>query len=253
MQTNCGLLLIGHGTHDFRGREGFFTTLEQVALLVPDDPVDGCFLEAAAPDILTAMENLAEDGLERVVAVPLLLFAAGHARHDIPAALQAAASRTGLPVRQTDVLGWHPEILQLSARRFQAAAGPDYDPDSTCWLFVGRGSKDESATAAFHEFARRRRELTPVAQVETAFLAMAEPRLEEVAKRIAAGPYQRVIVQPHLLYPGSLLSRLREMVAVQELKGTRQQWILADCLGCDRGVARAVVDRYQSALSDGGQ
>lgn len=251
MKTNCGLLLIGHGTHDFRGRDGFFTTVEQVADLLPDHPVDGCFLEAAAPDILTAMEAFADDELERVVAVPLLLFSAGHARHDIPAALQAAAKRTGLRVRQADVLGWHPEILQLSARRFQAAAGPDYDPDTTCWLFVGRGSKDVSATAAFHEFARRRREMTPVAQAENAFLALAEPRVEQVALQVSAGPYQRVIVQPHLLYPGSLLSRLREMVALQEAKGTRQQWVLADSLGCDRAVARAVVDRYRSALRDG--
>ena len=65
MQHNCGLLLIGHGTHDFRGRDGFMTTLDQVADLLPDHPVDGCFLEAAAPDILTVLEAMAADGLER--------------------------------------------------------------------------------------------------------------------------------------------------------------------------------------------
>jgi sirohydrochlorin ferrochelatase len=228
-------------------------TLDQVADLLPDHPVDGCFLEAAAPDILTVLEAMAADGLERVVAVPLLLFAAGHARHDIPQALEHAAARTGLQVRQADVLGWHPEVLQLSARRFGGAAGQDYDPDSTCWLFVGRGSNDDHATAAFHEFTRRRRELTPVAHLETAFLALAQPRVEEVAKRIASSSCERVVVQPHLLYPGSLLSRLRQIVAEQELSGSRQQWILADCLGCDRAIARAVVDRYQAALRDGGR
>jgi sirohydrochlorin cobaltochelatase len=215
--------------------------------------VDGCFLEAAAPDILTVLEAMAADGLERVVAVPLILFAAGHARRDIPQALELAANRTGLRVRQADVLGWHPEVLQLSARRFQAAAGPDYDPDSTCWLFVGRGSNDDQATAAFHEFARRRSELTPLAHRETAFLALAQPLVEEVAKRMASSSYERVVLQPHLLYPGSLLSRLRQLVAVQELNRPRQQWILADCLGCDRAIARAVVDRFQAALRDGGR
>ncbi|MHB8866396.1 MAG: sirohydrochlorin chelatase [Pirellulaceae bacterium] len=252
LRASSGLLVVGHGTHDDQGQRDFWVTLRQIAEELPDSVVEGCFLEGAAPDIATGLEEMARQGVRDVVVVPLLLFSAGHALHDIPALVASAATRTGIRVRQAEVLGCHPLILRLSAERFWAAVGSDYWPQSVLLLFVGRGSRDLAATAEVQRFVAQRVALTPVGRIVVAFLAMAEPRVEEVVAEITASEFERVVVQPHLLYPGALLSRLRSLVEMQERapdrQPGRQQWILADCLGCDRAVARAVVDRFlQSA------
>ena len=246
--------MVGHGTHDERGQRDFWITVRQVAEELPDCVVEGCFLEAAAPDIPTALAGMAQRGLQDVVVVPLLLFSAGHARRDIPAAVARVAARTGIRVRQSDVLGCHPQVLQLSAERFLAAAGSDYAPETVLLLFVAHGSRDPAATAQSQRFVAQRVARTPVGQVVVAFLAMAEPRVEEVLAEITATEFGRVVVQPHLLYPGSLLSRLRRIVEMQDPGRLRpgrqrQQWILADCLGCDRAIARAVAGRFCETAS----
>ena len=184
--------MVGHGTQDERGQRDFWTTVRQVAEELPDSVVEGCFLEVAAPDmpdlpdIPTALDRLAQRGLRDIVIVPLLLFSAGHARRDIPAAVASAAARTGIRVRQSDVLGCHPQVLQLSAERFLAAVGPDYAPESVLLLFVARGSRDPAATAELQHFVAQRVARTPVSRVVVAFLAMAEPRVEDVLAEITA-------------------------------------------------------------------
>ena len=93
--NSIGLLVVGHGTPHDQGQQEFWTTVRQVAEELPETVVEGCFLEAAAPDIPTALQVLARQGLSEVVLVPLLLFSAGHAERDIPAVVLRAAADTG--------------------------------------------------------------------------------------------------------------------------------------------------------------
>jgi sirohydrochlorin cobaltochelatase len=250
-KNTIGLLVVGHGTRHDQGKQDFWTTVEHVAEELPNTVVEGCFLEAGTPDISTALHAMARRELSEVVLAPLLLFSAGHAQRDIPAAALQAAADARLTVRQVDVLGCHPQILALSAARFRSAVGAPYAPEEVLWLFVGRGSSDAAATAEMDRFAAGRLALTPVGRAVVAFLAMAEPRVEAVVPRIAAMDFATVVVQPHLLYPGTLLSRLQRIVAVQDRNPRRQHWILADCLGCDRVMARVVAERFREATAVG--
>jgi sirohydrochlorin cobaltochelatase len=240
--------VVGHGTRHVQGQQDFWTTVRHVAEELPDTVVEGCFLEAAAPDIPTALKAMARQGLNEVVLAPLLLFSAGHAERDMPAAALEAAAEARLTVRQAAVLGCHPQILALSATRFRTALGADHAPAEVLWLFVGRGSADAAATAEMHRVVAGRLALTPVGRTVVAFLALAEPRVETVVPQIAATDFATVVVQPHLLYPGTLLSRLQRIVAVQDRDPRRQHWILAECLGCDRAIARVVAERFREAI-----
>ncbi len=253
------LLVVGHGTCDTCGQRDFWTTVGQVAQLLPDTIVAGCFLERAAPDRESALTALAHSGVRTVVLAPLLLFAAGHAQRDIPALAEDAAARLGLEVLLADVLGCHHLLIQLSATRFRAAVGAATDPHDVLLLMVGRGSQDGVATAAMTRFVDQRLALTPVGRAVIAFLAMSHPRVEQVLPEIAASPFQHVVIQPHLLYRGALWSRLEQMVHAQNQSQSHshgygqntahpgQRWTLADCLGCDWAVAHVVAERYREA------
>ncbi len=154
-----GLLLVGHGTRDPAGQAEFWQLVETIRGQNPDWLVEGSLLELAAPTIATGLASLAQRGARVIRAVPLVLFAAGHARQDIPRALAAAAlDHPHVEVEQAPHLGCQDWIVELSEWRFHEAAGDQNlgPPGDTLLLLVGRGSSDAEATREMHEFAQCR-------------------------------------------------------------------------------------------------
>jgi sirohydrochlorin cobaltochelatase len=244
-----GLLIVGHGTRDpvgvgeFREATARITT-QAATMQGGPQQVAGCFLELAEPTIDAAVARLAAAGLRRITVAPLILFAAGHAKRDIPDAVAAAAERYGIEeVRHLPHLGCRPELVALSARRFHEATR-HLEPiaqDETLLLMVGRGSRDDEATAEMHRFAKLRAAATPVGRLEVGFTAMAKPSLDEAIEAVARLPYRRIIVQPHLLFAGELLEKVRATTARAAEANPRQEWIAAGHLGPEPEIALAVV------------
>src|SRR3954454_17575598 len=84
MPNQAGVLLVGHGTRSATGIRQFFDIVERAAKVLAPVAVEPAFLELSQPDIDTAIGRLAMRGIERLVTLPLLLFAAEHVKQDIP-------------------------------------------------------------------------------------------------------------------------------------------------------------------------
>jgi sirohydrochlorin cobaltochelatase len=251
-QPDRGMLIIGHGTEEERGRAAFARLVELVARRAPQAMVEGCFLEFAAPDIAAGFHRLYERGARDVTVTPLLLFAAGHAKRDIPAQIAAAQSRlAGVVVRQAECLNCAASLVELSTARYRAALAPltEVSSGETLLLFVGRGSKDDDANAEMRRFAQLRGERTPVGRVEICYLAMTGPSLEESLALIATLPFARVIVQPHLLFPGKLTDRIEAHVAAAAAAQPAKEFVLVEPLGADYLLVKALFMRAAAALA----
>ena len=113
-----GLLLVGHGTREEAGVAEFLAVAELVRQRTAT-LVEPCFLELARPMIAEGVARLAERGARRITVVPALLFAAGHAKRDIPLAVAETAVRfPELSVRYAAPLECHDRVLELSAPGF---------------------------------------------------------------------------------------------------------------------------------------
>lgn len=251
-------MLIGHGTRQSAGREEFLEAVELVRRRLPQKNIEPAFLELCEPDIPTAMSRLVSAGATRIVAHPVLLFAAGHARRDIPEALAVAASQhPHVEVRQAPHLGCHPALIELSKQRFLEAfaecdvqapgsaetpAGVPAPSRRVGWLMVGRGSSDASALAEMQAFVDLRLRQTPVFRAETCFLAVAQPRLEEAIERMAESDATHVVVQPHLLFFGELMAHVRAAVEAAQRRGDKV-WRAADHLGPAPQLVEAICGR----------
>jgi len=235
-----GLLLVGHGTRSTVGTQQFLELANHLARRIAPTPLEPAFLEMQQPGIAAAVERLLARSIQRLIVMPLLLFAAGHAKRDIPLAVQSALNASGrgdLPWVQAAHFGCHSTILDLSRQRL-AESVKSREPvpgEETCLLLVGRGSPDESATAEMEEFARLREQQEGRLRTEVAFLAMARPLLGEKLELIAAAKLRRVIVQPHLLFDGDLADSLRQQVDRTAKAHSEKEWLvaplLADALG----------------------
>lgn len=246
-------LLVGHGTRNVAGQQQFLQVYQQFAELMAPARCGCAFLELADPGIEQAIVDLAGRGVQRLITVPLLLFAAGHALEDIPQAVAQAATALGLTVAgQTPPLELHPAVVELSALRFrQAVCQREAAPSclATCerrhcghiaLAMIGRGSRSEAAAENMRCFAHLRRQLTPVTQLHTGFVFGQHPTVTEVLDALANSQCPIAVVQPHLLFEGELISQLREQVAGYARRYPSQKWLVTPTLGTDFALARTL-------------
>jgi sirohydrochlorin cobaltochelatase len=249
---DCGLLLVGHGSREAAGVQEFLATASLVAQAAEGVPLEPCLLEFAQPTIPAGFRRLAARGVKSVVVVPVLLFAAGHAKRDIPAVVaEVAVDFPGIAVRQARHLGCQDEIVRLSHERYEEAmaAHGALNAETTQLVLVGRGSLDSEATAEMRQFAALRAARLATMPVAVGFVAMAEPRLADVLEAAAASGARQIVVQPHLLFGGILLDRIGDRVDDFAQRFPHVRWITTAHLGPAPRVAEAVLARALDSLS----
>ena len=247
------LLLAAHGTRDPAGVAGFQALAARVADLAGQDgiAVAGGFIELSAPPLRAAVTSLAgtslaSTGSARVVAVPLMLVAAGHAKGDIPAALAREHARhPGVSFTYARTLGPHPALIELLDTRI---AGVAADPPPAV-LVVGRGSTDPDANADVVKTARLLWEGRDYPLAETAFVSLARPDVTEGLERCRLLGARRIVVARYFLFPGVLPDRVTEQAAEYAAAHPELDVAVADVLGDCAEIAALVLERYREALS----
>ncbi|MDI3419335.1 sirohydrochlorin chelatase [Streptomyces luteolus] len=237
------LLVIAHGSRDPRHAATVHALVRRVRSLRPDLRVETGFLDFNAPSVTGVLEGLAADGVHDVVALPLLLTRAFHAKADIPAVLHEATTRLPqLRIRQADVLGPSPLLLDASEQRLYEAGLEPGDKSSTGVVLASAGSTDPEAIAVIAEIAREWRR-TGWCAVRPAFASASLPRTEDAVRELRAEGVRRVAVAPYVIAPGFLPDRIA--------RGAREAGadVLADVLGPAPELARLLLTRYDTAAS----
>jgi precorrin-8X/cobalt-precorrin-8 methylmutase len=253
LPSDCGVLLVGHGTRDAQGQAEFLHAAAMLQAALRPALVEACSLELASPDVTAGVAALAARGASSLTVLPALLFEAAHAKRDIPEQIAVAvAQHGGMPWRMAAPLDCHAQVLELSARRFCEALAPHAQIalDETLLVMVGRGTSDPHAIARMRESTAARAALTPVAQSLACFLTGATPTLHEALKIAATGPWRNIVVQPHLLFHGQLVDDIHNTV-VQLAKHERdsqrhpgsKHWIVTPHLGAAPELIAALIDK----------
>jgi cobalt transport protein ATP-binding subunit len=244
------LLLVGHGSRDPAAAKEFAEVLDLVAARVEGRRVGGGFLELADPPIDEAVDGLVADGADDVVAVPYVLFGAGHLKDDGPAVLGRARRRhPGVRFRLARDLGTHPAVLDVAEERARAALdrlgrAADEGGDETAVVLVGRGSTDPDACAELVKFARLLGDGRGLGLVEASFVAMTGPSVEEALDRCRRLGARRVAVVPLFLFPGVLVDRIAERAAAVAAQRPDMTIAMGDPLGPHPRLADLVVERF---------
>ncbi|MEU1330895.1 sirohydrochlorin chelatase [Streptomyces sp. NPDC005865] len=235
------LLVVAHGSRDPRHAATVRALVRRVRALRPGLRVETGFLDFNAPSVSGVLERLDAEGVRDVVALPLLLTRAFHAKSDIPAVLRAAPAR--LRVTQAAVLGPSPLLLSALERRLYEAGLDPADKSSTGVVLASAGSSDPEAIAVIADIAREWRH-TGWCAVRPAFASASLPRTEDAVRALrATAGVRRVAVAPYVLAPGFLPDRIA--------RGAADADLLADVLGPAPEVARLLVRRYDEAYAPG--
>ncbi|MFG2256364.1 sirohydrochlorin chelatase [Streptomyces mirabilis] len=236
MTSRPVLLVIAHGSRDPRHAATVHALVRRVRARRPGLRVETGFLDFNIPSVPGVLESLAAEGVRDVVALPLLLTRAFHAKADIPAVLREAPAR--LRIRQAEVLGPSPLLTAALERRLYEAGLTPAEKSSTGVVLASAGSTDPEAIAVIAEIAREWRH-TGWCAVRPAFASASLPRTEDAVRGLRALGCARVAVAPYVLAPGFLPDRIA--------RGAAEADVLADVLGPAPEVARVLLERYDEA------
>jgi sirohydrochlorin cobaltochelatase len=253
------LLLAGHGTRDPEGIAGFTALTRRLSArehsaggpagaAADRMAVAGGFIELSAPPLRDAVSELAASGHRTLVAVPLMLSAAGHSKGDVPAALAREAARhPGLAMKYGRPLGPHPVLLSLLADRVAAAAHGAAGPYAV--LVVGRGTTDPDANADVCKDARLLGEGRDYELTETAFVSLARPSVAEGLERCRRLGARTIVLARYFLFAGVLPGRAATQAAAFADAHPGLDIRCSDVLGdCDE-IAGLVIERYHEAIT----
>jgi sirohydrochlorin cobaltochelatase len=212
MSDKLGVMLCGHGSRDDDAVAEFAGLAERLRERLPDWPVEFGYLEFARPILREGLDRLRAQGVTRTLAVPGMLFAAGHAKNDIPSVLNTyAAGHAGFRIDYGRDLGLDPKMLRAAADRIGetlAAATGKAGHHETLLLVVGRGASDPDANSNVSKLARLLWEGFGFGWAETAYSGVTFPLVFPALEHAARLKYRRIIVFPYFLFTGVLVQRI---------------------------------------------
>ncbi|MDP7538965.1 MAG: sirohydrochlorin chelatase [Alphaproteobacteria bacterium] len=209
---STGVMVCGHGSRDDEAVKEFAAVARGIAERLPEYDVDSGFLEFATPIIREGLDALRERGNTRILAVPGMLFAAGHAKNDIPSVLGAyGAEHPELTIDYSRELGINLKLIRAAGvcvEEALAAAGDHIAREDTVLVVVGRGTSDPDANGNIAKVMRLIWEGLGLGWGETAYSGVTFPLVEPGLEHVARLGYRRIVVFPYFLFTGILVKRI---------------------------------------------
>tara|TARA_Y100001936_G_C16093345_1_gene688855 strand:- start:6207 stop:7196 length:990 start_codon:yes stop_codon:yes gene_type:complete len=249
-----GILLCGHGSRSEEAVSEFRGLAEALDERFPENHVKYGFLEFATPIIQDGLATLLENGVNKVLAVPGMLFAAGHVKNDVVSVLNDfAAAKGGVEIGFGRDLGVDPKMLLAAHDRIeQAEQGADrtVERSDTLLMVVGRGTSDPDANGNIAKITRMLGEGMGFGWAETSYSGVTFPLVAPGLEHAVKLGYKRIITFPYFLFTGILVQRIYDITDQVAAKFPDVDFIKAGYLNAHPSVVDTFVDRVQGI--DGG-
>lgn len=258
MMTQEILLLIGHGSRDAEGNEEFLEMVRQLKEKNPQQRIDAAFVELAEPGIQAALDRYADPAPKTVWIMPVLFFAAGHSKVEIPEIVNEARRRLPhVAFHYGAPLGIHPILLDIVHERVVAAertasllpnglGSGAATREETAILMIGRGSSDPDANGDLHKIARLYWERYSYGWVESCFIGVTHPDLPTGLKRCIQLGAKRVIAIPYFIFTGVLIKRIHRIISEEQASHPGVEMVAGDYLGRHPALLTLIEERFEA-------
>ncbi|WP_111638313.1 sirohydrochlorin chelatase [Marinomonas shanghaiensis] len=213
-----GIMICGHGSRDKDAEREFGLVAKGLKARFPNLPVEYGFLEFSAPNIHMGLDSLVNQGVEEIYAVPGMLFAATHAKNDIPSVLTTYEEKhPGLKVTYGRELGLQDDMIEAFQARIYESLGldPENPPENiydTLLVVVGRGTSDTSANAEAAKLTRIVNENMGFGWADTVYSGVTYPSVGVGLEKLMKLGFKRIVVAPYFLFTGRLIKRIQGYV-----------------------------------------
>ena len=255
--TKIGVMVCGHGSRDDEAIGEFAAVASGIAGRLPQYPVASGFLEFARPIIRDGLDLLRRQGVERILAVPGMLFAAGHVKNDIPSVLRDYG--TQFPQLRIDYgrdLDVDLRLLRAAAERIEQAeqvSSRRVPRGETLLMVAGRGTSDPDANSNISKIARMLWEGMGFGWGEVCYSGVTFPLVAPGLEHAVRLGYRRIIVFPYFLFTGVLVKRIYSITDELAARHPEIEFLKASYLNDHPLVLDAFADRVQEILVGDGK
>ena len=250
--SRIGVMVCGHGSRDEEAITQFESVAAGIRERLPHYDVESGLLEFATPVIREGLEKLRARGNELCLAIPGMLFAAGHVKNDVPSVLNTfEAEHPEMEIRYARELGIDEKLLRAAGDRIRAAldaAGPDIPLHETMLVVVGRGASDPDANSNVAKVMRMLWEGFGFGWGETAYSGVTFPLVEPALEHAARLGYRRIVVFPYFLFTGVLVKRIYEHTDRVAARHPGIEFVKAPYLNDHGAVLDAFAERVEETL-----
>jgi sirohydrochlorin cobaltochelatase len=251
--TKIGVMVCGHGSRDVEAIDEFSAVAQGIARRLPDYPVESGFLEFARPIIRDGLEKLRQKGVEHILAVPGMLFAAGHVKNDIPSVLnEYRAEFPDLKIEYGRDLAVDTRLLRAARERIEQAekvSSRRVPRAETLLMVVGRGTSDPDANSNIAKVARMLWEGMGFGWAEVCYSGVTFPLVGPGLEHAAKLGYRRIVVFPYFLFTGVLVKRIYAIADEMAEKHPDIEFLKAPYLNDHPLVLDAFADRVREILT----
>lgn len=255
MIENTAIMLCGHGSRDKAAVDEFNNLAVRLRERLPDTLVESGFLEFATPVIRTGLDKLKDRGAKKIVALPGMLFAAGHVKNDLPSEINTfGKANPGIEMIFGRDLAIDPKMLKAAEVRCAEAmdaAGDHVSRADTLLMVVGRGTNDPDANSNISKVARMLWEGMGFGWAEVSFSGVAFPLVDVGLERAVKLGYKRIVVFPYFLFTGILVRRIYKWVDEVAAKYPDVEFVKAGYLNDQGYVIDTFIERIHQALEGG--
>ncbi|SLN44618.1 sirohydrochlorin chelatase [Roseisalinus antarcticus] len=246
-----GVLLCGHGSRSASAVAEFATLADKLPpLLPPDWQTEYGYLEFANPVLRDALDRLRDKGCDRILAVPGMLFAAMHAKNDIPTVLNTYAAEHGITIQYGRELGVDPKMIAAAAARIEEALDDSVPRHETCLVVIGRGASDPDANGNVAKVARMLHEGMGFGWCEVGYSGVTFPLVEPCLSHVARLGYKRVVVFPYFLFSGILIDRIYGFTDAVAERHPEIEFLKAPYLGDHPSVLATFAERVTELVGE---
>ncbi|MDY8136615.1 sirohydrochlorin chelatase [Aquimarina sp. 2201CG5-10] len=245
-----GILLCGHGSR----RKAAITSFKKLVTILQeryenDYEVDYGFLEFNHPTYEAAVERMYLNGIRKIYALPVILFAGSHAKNDIPYELNTIQGyHDDLTIVMGKHIGVNSFLLDLAAKRIEETETTltPMDRKEICLVVVGRGTTDPDANSDVCKLTSMLWEGMGFGFATTAYSGTAYPKVDESLQMIEKLGFKRTIVIPFFFFTGVLLERIYGHVTDMNASSD-QEYVYTAPFGTDELLMKAFDERLEEA------
>ncbi len=253
--TETAVMLCGHGSRDEGAVREFANVAARMREKLPQYDLEHGYLEFATPIIREGLDKLIDRGAKRILAVPGMLFAAGHAKNDIPSVLNTyMAQRPEAEIIYGRELAIDLKMLRAAGDRVAEAERQangelgEVSRHDTLLAVVGRGSSDSDANSNATKVMRMLWEGHGYGWGETLYSGVTFPLVEPGLEQAVRLGFKRIIVFPYFLFTGILVRRIYDHTDIVAARHPEVQFVKAPYLNDHPLVVDTLADRVREIL-----
>lgn len=256
LPNDAGVLICGHGSRAKIAAEEFSLLAKGLRDRFPTLKIEYGFLEYSSPNIHMALDSLVAQGVKKIYAVPGMLFAATHAKNDIPSVLTTYQEKhPGLEIEYGKELGLHQEMINaFQARVLEALGMKDKKPApgelyDTLFVNVGRGTSVTEANAEAAKMTRIICENLGFGWAETVYSGVTYPSVGRGLEMAVKLGFKKIVVAPYFLFGGRLIDRIHGYIDKVAAENPGITFIKADYLRDQAHVINTFIERINETIS----